>query len=135
GRPLGRRLCAAGRITPGELGAAILAQAREITCHVLTFRKGIAGFVPLARLEAPMAASAEEGKVELAVSEALLDGLRRLDENALMGPHMPELDDVYVRDDAKVSRMAREVLARDELDVLELINGRNSVKDIARRTR
>jgi Fe-S-cluster containining protein len=25
--------------------------------------------------------------------------------------------------------------ARDELDVLELINGRNSVKDIARRTR
>ena len=135
GRPLGQRLVEAGLITPGELGAAILAQAREITCHVLTFRKGIAGFVPLARLEAPMAASAEEGKVELAVSEALLDGLRRLDENALMGPHMPELDDVYVRDDAKVSRMAREVLARDELDVLELINGRNSVKDIARRTR
>src|SRR5690606_16391520 len=78
GRPLGQRLVEAGLITPGELGAAILAQAREITCHVLTFRKGIAGFVPLARLEAPMAASAEEGKVELAVSEALLDGLRRL---------------------------------------------------------
>ena len=48
---------------------------------------------------------------------------------------MPELDDVYVRDDAKVSRMAREALARDELEVLELINGRNSIKDIARRTR
>jgi DNA-binding MarR family transcriptional regulator len=31
--------------------------------------------------------------------------------------------------------MAREILAREELDVLELINGRNSVKDIARRTR
>ena len=61
--------------------------------------------------------------------------LRRLDENALMGPQMPELDDIYVRDDAKVSRMAREALARDELDVLELINGRNSIKDIARRTR
>jgi CheY-like chemotaxis protein len=135
GRPLGQRLVEAGFITPGELAAAVLAQAREITCHVLTFRKGVAGFVPLARLEALPTAGAEEGKVELAVSEALLDGLRRLDENALMGPHMPELDDVYVRDDAKVSRMAREVLARDELDVLELINGRNSVKDIARRTR
>jgi CheY-like chemotaxis protein len=135
GRPLGQRLVEAGFITPGELAAAILAQAREITCHVLTFRKGLAGFVPLARLEASAAAGADEGKVELAVSEALLDGLRRLDENALMGPHMPDLDDVYVRDDAKVSRMAREILARDELDVLELINGRNSVKDIARRTR
>jgi CheY-like chemotaxis protein len=132
GRPLGQRLVEAGFITPGELSAAILAQAREITCHVLTFRKGVAGFVPLAKLEA---AGTEDNKVELPVSEALLDGLRRLDENALMGPQMPELDDIYVRDDARVSRMAREILARDELDVLELINGRNSVKDIARRTR
>ena len=135
GRPLGQRLVEAGFITPGELAMAILAQAREITCHVLTFRKGVAGFVPLAELEVSAAAGAEEGKVELAVSEALLDGLRRLDENAMMGPHMPELEDIYVRDDAKVSRMAREILARDELDVLELINGRNSIKDIARRTR
>jgi CheY-like chemotaxis protein len=135
GRPLGQRLVEAGFITPGELAMAILAQAREITCHVLTFRKGVAGFVPLAKLETSGAAGAEDGKVELAVSEALLDGLRRLDENALMGPHMPDLDDIYVRDDARVSRMARELLARDELDVLELINGRNSVKDIARRTR
>jgi hypothetical protein len=135
GRPLGQRLVEAGFITPGELAMAILAQAREITCHVLTFRKGVAGFVPLAALEASAAAGANEGKVELAVSEALLDGLRRLDENAMMGPHMPELEDIYVRDDAKVSRMAREILARDELEVLELINGRNSVKDIARRTR
>jgi hypothetical protein len=134
GRPLGQRLVEAGFITPSELGAAILAQAREITCHVLTFRKGVAGFVPLAKLEASPG-GVEEAKVELAVSEALLDGLRRLDENALMGPQMPELDDVFVRDDARVSRMAREVLAKDELDVLELINGRNSVKDIARRTR
>jgi CheY-like chemotaxis protein len=135
GRPLGQRLVEAGFITPGELAAAILAQAREITCHVLTFRKGVAGFVPLAKLENSSSAGADEGKVELAVSEALLDGLRRLDENALMGPQMPDLDDVFVRDDARVSRMAREILARDELDVLELINGRNSVKDIARRTR
>jgi CheY-like chemotaxis protein len=134
GRPLGQRLVEAGFITGGELGQAILAQAREIACHVLTFRKGAAGFVPLAKLETFVGAS-DEAKVELAVSEALLDGLRRLDENALMGPQLPVLDDVYVRDDAKVSRMARELLAREELDVLELINGRNSVKDIARRTR
>lgn len=132
-RPLGKRLVDAGFITPSELGLAMLTQAREIACHILNFRKGVAGFVPLAKLEdsAPGVAS----KVELAVSEALLDGLRRIDENAMMGPHMPELDDVYIRDDAKVSRMARELLARDELDVLELINGRNSVKEIARRTR
>ncbi|NVB40456.1 DUF4388 domain-containing protein [Pseudenhygromyxa sp. WMMC2535] len=134
-RPLGQRLVDAGFITPTELASVIIAQAREITCHLLTFRIGVAGFCPLEQLDAVAASGAEEGKIELAVSEALLDGLRRLDEAALMGPHMPELDDVYVRDDAKVSRMAREILARDELDVLELINGRNSVKEIARRTR
>lgn len=131
-RPLGKRLVDAGFITTSELGLAMLTQAREITCHILNFRKGVAGFVPLAKLEDT---GGTDNKVELAVSEALLDGLRRIDENAMMGPHMPELDDVYIRDDAKVSRMARELLARDELDVLELINGRNSVKEIARRTR
>ncbi len=135
GRPLGQRLLQAGFITPGDLAHAIVAQAREITCHLLRFRSGNAAFSPLAKLEAVAASGADEGKVELVVAEALLDGLRRLDENALMGPHMPELDDVYVRDDAKVSRMARETLARDELDVLELVNGRNSVKEIARKTR
>lgn len=135
GRPLGQRLLQAGFITPGDLAVAIIAQAREITCHLLRFRSGTAAFSPLAKLEAVAASGADEGKVELVVAEALLDGLRRLDENALMGPHMPELDDVYVRDDAKVSRMAREILARDELDVLELVNGRNSVKEIARKTR
>lgn len=135
GRPLGQRLVDAGFLTPAELATAIVAQAREITCHLLTFRSGTAGFCPLEELEAVAASGAEVDKIELPVSEALLDGLRRLDENALMGPHMPDLDDVYVRDDAKVSRMAREVLARDELDVLELVNGRNSVKEIARRTR
>ncbi|MCA9681592.1 MAG: DUF4388 domain-containing protein [Myxococcales bacterium] len=135
GRPLGRRLVEAGFITGSELASTIVGQAREITCHLLTFRSGKAGFCPLEQLEAFAASGAEAGKVELAVAEALLDGLRRLDENALMGPHMPDVDDVYIRDDAKVSRMAREILARDELDVLELINGRNSVKEIARRTR
>ncbi len=135
GRPLGERLVGAGFITPGELGSAIIAQAREIACHLLTFHTGTGGFCPLDEIEPVTATGAEQSKLALSMSEALLDGLRRLDEKALMGPQMPELEDVYVRDDAKVSRMAREVLARDELDVLELINGRNSVKEIARRTR
>lgn len=134
-RPLGERLVDAGFITPGELGTAIIAQAREIACHLLTFRSGTGGFCPLTEIEPTTPGGGEDARVELSVSEALLDGLRRLDENALMGPHMPELEDIYVRDDAKVSRLAREALARDELDVLELINGRNSVKEIARRTR
>ncbi|EDM77110.1 hypothetical protein PPSIR1_19744 [Plesiocystis pacifica SIR-1] len=134
-RPLGQRLVEAGFITPGELAQVLIAQAREITCHLLTFNEGAAGFCPLEKLEAIAASGAEAGKVALPVSEALLDGLRRIDENATMGPHMPDVDDVFVRDDAKVSRMAREVLAKEELDVLELVNGRNSVKEIARRTR
>jgi hypothetical protein len=52
-----------------------------------------------------------------------------------MGPHMPDVEDVYLRVDEQVAKLSREALPRDELAVLELVNGRNSVKEIARKTR
>ncbi|MCA9690397.1 MAG: hypothetical protein KC636_12365, partial [Myxococcales bacterium] len=79
--------------------------------------------------------TAIQGRAELLVAEALLDGLRRLDEQAIMGPHMPHMDDVFLRIDEQVAKLTRDALPRDELSVLELVNGRNSVKEIARKTR
>jgi CheY-like chemotaxis protein len=135
GRPLGERLIEGGFLTGADLVAVLLSQAREVTCHVLTFRKGSISFRPTSELHPMAAATAQPGSAELLIAEALLDGLRRLDEQAVMGPHMPELEDVYIRIDEQVAKLGRENLARDELSVLELINGRNSVKEVARRTR
>lgn len=135
GRPLGTRLVEAGILTRETLARVLVAQAREVACVLLTWKQGTITFHPSDELPPLAKAAAEETGVELLVAEALLDGLRRLDEQALMGPHMGGLDDVYMRIDEQIARIGRDGFAREELQVLELSNGRNSVKEIARRTR
>jgi CheY-like chemotaxis protein len=134
GRLLGERLVEDGFLTPPDLAAVLASQAREVTCHLLTWEEGTFHFAHQAELH-PLARAATEGRVELLVGEALLDGLRRLDERAVMGPHMAQVDDVYMRIDEQIAKIGRHALTRDELAVLELLNGRNNVKEIARKTR
>ena len=52
-----------------------------------------------------------------------------------MGPEMPQLDSIYLRLDEQLKKLGREIFDSEELGVLELVNGRNSIKDIARRSR
>jgi hypothetical protein len=136
GRPLGQRLVEGGFLTQTDLAAVLVAQAREITCHLLTFKDGRCAFRPTTQLH-PLAKAAADADEQggILIAEALLDGLRRLDETAVMGPHMPNVEDVYIRLDEQVVKLGRETLDREELGVLEMVNGRNSVKEIARRTR
>ncbi len=134
-RPLGTRLLEAGFISQADLAQIVVDQARAVTSHLLTWKSGTFTFTPTGDLDPMAAAAAAQGRTELLVSEALLDGLRWLDESSVMGPHMPDVEDVYLRVDEQVARLSREALPRDELAVLELVNGRNSVKEIARKTR
>ena len=134
-RPLGTRLLEAGFISQADLAQIVVDQARAVTSHLLTWKAGTFTFTPTADLDAMAASAAAQGRTELLVSEALLDGLRWLDETTVMGPHMPDVEDVYLRVDEQVAKLSREALPRDELAVLELVNGRNSVKEIARKTR
>ncbi len=135
GKPFGTRLVEAGFISEADLYQVLTDQAREVTCHLLTWKSGKASFRRTDELHPLAKAAAKHGGVTLTVSEALLDGLRRLSEEAVMGPHMAQVDDVFMRIDEQVARLGRDVLDREELTVLELTNGRNSVKEIARRTR
>lgn len=134
-RPLGTRLVDANVLSREGLARVLVAQAREVTCVLLTWREGVVNFHPSDELHPLAKAAAEETGVELLVAEALLDGLRRVDEQAMMGPHMGGVEDVYLRIDEQIARIGRDGFAREELQVLELSNGRNSVKEIARRTR
>ena len=135
GRPLGQRLVDGGFLTSQALAQTLIAQAREVTCHLLTRTQGTISFQPTRTLHPMAAAAAEEGEHGLSISEALLEGLRRLEEKMTMGPHMPQVDEIYIRLDDKVSEIGRDTFSREELTVLELVNGRNSVKEIARKTR
>lgn len=133
-RPLGVQLLEEGHLRRGELARALVNQAREVTAEVLQWQKGTVTFSPSDQLHHLCEATAA-ARSELLIGEALLDGLRRVEERAEMGPHMAGVDDIYVRDDQAVSKLGRNAFARDELGVLELLNGRNSVKEIARKTR
>jgi len=131
---LGQRLVDDGHLRRGELIQVLLNQAREVTCHVMTWSDGMVTLAPTGELH-PLAAQTAKSRAELRISDALLDGLRRRAEQAEMGPHMPGVDDVYVRIDSEVGKLGRHAFTREELSVLELLNGRNAVKEIARRTR
>lgn len=134
GRVLGQRLVDEGALRPGELAEVLVHQAREVTCHLLGWSEGRLTFAPTTNLH-PLAAAVADAKAELRVAEALLDALRRRYEEAAMGSHMAGLEDVYVRIDPEVAKMGRQAFTREELEVLELLNGRNSVKEIARKSR
>ncbi len=132
--PLGLRLVRAGAISETDLAQALATQAREITCILLMLDRGTVAFQPTEKLD-PMAEAARASRAELRISDALLDGLRRRDEKAEMGQHAANVDDVFVRIDENVVRLGRHAFTKEELAVLELLNGRNSVKDVARKTR
>lgn len=133
-RVLGQRLVEGGQLQPSELAQVLVRQAREVTCALLRCTEGRLTFAPTAELH-PLAAAVAEAKAELRISEALLDSLRRSHEEAAMGPHMAGVDDVYLRVDTEIAKLGRHAFTRDELGVLELLNGRHSVKEIARKTR
>ena len=133
-RTLGVRLVEEGGLRVDDLELALANQAREVVCHVLAWTGGRISFAPSEDLH-PTIVQLTRGKGDLRIAEALLVALRRQDEKAEMGPHMAGLDDIWVRVDDEVAKLGRHAFSRDELGVLELLNGRNSVKDIARRTR
>src|SRR5690606_4210356 len=131
-RPIGVRLVEDGHLQTAEIARALVDQAREVTCHLLTWDRGQVTFSPSDELH-PLAETAI-GEVELRISDALLEGLRRVDEQAEMGPHMATVDEVWMRVDDEIARRGRHAFTREELGVLELLNGRNNVKEIARKT-
>ena len=135
GRPLGRRLVDGGFLTRESLAQIVLRQAREVACHLLAFSEGKVAFRVTNEPHPLVRYVTDASKAELQIAETLLDGLRRVEQAATMGPHMPHLDEVFLRLDDQLKKLGREIFDTEELGVLELVNGRNSVKEIARRTR
>jgi CheY-like chemotaxis protein len=134
-QPLGKRLLRAGKINDKQLTTVLMAQSREVTCHLMRWTEGHVSFRPSNRLHPLALSAAEEGGAALLIGEALVDGLRRIDESAVMGPHMPDVEDIYLRNDDQLARIGKESFDRNELTILEQINGRISVKEVARKTR
>jgi hypothetical protein len=58
-----------------------------------------------------------------------------VDEWHLIEREIDDFDTVFVRNEDAVARMGRGRLTREELAVLELVTGKNTIKEITRQSR
>jgi hypothetical protein len=106
-------------------------QSSELVYEILRWRFGTFRFA--AGKELP--AIAVEAQLELDVEAILMEGFRRVDEWHLIERAIDDFDLVFLRNEDAVAQMGRGRLTREELAILELVNGKNSVKDIIRKSR
>ena len=83
----------------------------------------------------PLGGLPETAALALTVDGVLMEGLRRVDEWHLIEREVDDFDAVFLRDEELVKEVGRAGLTREEHAVLELINGKHTVKDIVRLSR
>jgi len=128
---LGLQLVKSGRLTLEQVKTAMAKQTREICYELLNWRTGKFTFVSTRDLPA----IAEEAGLDLSVDAILLEGFRRVDDWHLIEQEIDDFEVVLLRNDDAINLVGRNKLVREELTVLELVNGRNSIRDVIRQSR
>ena len=128
---LGAELVELGHISESDLQASLRKQSCDLIYEILRWRTGHFEFVSTSET-APEAAQASLG---LDVEGVLMEGFRRVDEWHLIEREVDDFQLVFLRNEDAVAQMGRGRLTREELAVLEMVNGKNTVKDIIRRSR
>lgn len=128
---IGEQLVRLGHLSAADRKAALARQTCELVYEALRWRYGHFRFV--AGHEPP--ALVVEANLELDVEALLMEGFRRVDEWHLIERAIDDFELVFLRNEDAVAQMGRGRLTREELSVLELVNGKNSVKDIIRKSR
>ncbi len=128
---LGAQLVKLGYISESELKLVLQQQTRELTYEVLRWSFGAFQFIRTRDLP-PVAVDAMLG---LDVEGILMEGFRRVDEWHLIEREINDFEMVFLRNEDAVAQMGRGRLTREELTVLELVNGKNTVKELIRESR
>ena len=131
GKPLGEQLVKMNYVDDGELKEALRKQTQERLYELLRWPEGRFTFVATHSLPA----LAGEAALNLDVDGLLMEGIRRVDEWHLIEREIDDFDAVFLRNEEAVQNVGRARLTREELAVLELVNGKNTVKDIVRQSR
>lgn len=131
GRLIGQQLVKIGHLGDADLRTALARQSNELVYEILRWRFG--KFTFAAGADAP--AHVVEAALGLDVEAILMEGYRRVDEWHLIERAIDNFDLVFLRNEDAVAQMGRGRLTREELAVLELVNGKNTVKDIIRKSR
>jgi DNA-binding response OmpR family regulator len=128
---LGQQLVKLGHVSEADLKACLTRQSSELIYEILRWRHGRFRFS--AGMELPP--SVIDAALGLDVEAVLMEGYRRVDEWHLIERAIDNFDVVFLRNEDSVAQMGRGRLTREELAVLELVNGKNTVKDIIRKSR
>jgi CheY-like chemotaxis protein len=128
---IGQQLVKLGYLGEPDLKQCLTRQSSELIYEILRWRHGRFRFA--AGLELP--AHAIDAALGLDVEAVLMEGYRRVDEWHLIERAIDNFDVVFLRNEDSVAQMGRGRLTREELAVLELVNGKNTVKDIIRKSR
>jgi len=128
---LGRQLVKLGFIPLEGLREAIRRQTQEVLYELLRWDRGRFHF-HIDRQPGPLA---HEAALALGVDSLLLEGIRRVDEWYLIEQKVGNFDEIYTRNEEIVSVLGRERFTREESAMLDLVNGRNTVRDILKKSR
>jgi hypothetical protein len=128
---IGSQLVKLGYLSDSELKTALQRQTRELVYEVLRWNFGAFRF----RRTRELPPSAVDAILALDIEGILMEGFRRVDEWHLIEREVDDFDMVFLRNEDAVAQMGRGRLTREELAVLELVNGKNTVKEIVRSSR
>jgi len=128
---IGAQLVKLGYLTEQDLSTALHRQTCELIYEMLRWSHGSFRFNRTPQLPP----AAVDAALALDVEGILMEGFRRVDEWHLIEREVDNFDLVFLRNEDAVAQMGRGRLTREELAVLELVNGKNTVKDIIRRSR
>jgi DNA-binding response OmpR family regulator len=130
-RLIGQAMVKLGHLNDIDLKACLVRQSTELIYEILRWRHGRFRFAAGMELPPPVIDAA----LGLDVEAVLMEGYRRVDEWHLIERAIDNFDVVFLRNEDSVAQMGRGRLTREELAVLELVNGKNTVKDIIRKSR
>jgi CheY-like chemotaxis protein len=123
---LGAYLCTRGLLAATGLRKAMAKQTAALVFESLRWASGRFTFQPLAELPP----QAREASLALPVDGLILEGLRRVEEWRVIEQEIGDFDMTFVRNEDKLASVGRGQLLRDEASIAELVNGRNTVRDI-----
>ena len=125
---LGADLCRRGLITEVGLRRAMAQQTTALVFEGLRWGKGTFSFHPAAE----SSPAAREASLGLPIDGLIMQGLRRVDEWRVIGQEIDNFDMVFVRNENKIASFDEHRLLREEVAMLEIVNGKNTVRDIIR---
>lgn len=123
---LGAYVRSRGLLSEPDLRKAMAKQTAALLFESLRWVSGHFSF----RVEAELPAVALEAGLGLPVDGLILEGLRRVEEWRVIEQEIGDFDMTFVRNEDKLASFGRGQLLREEAMIADLVNGRNTVRDL-----